>query len=159
MCFLVHFPEVIIGWEEIGGSEGMQLTPFEREIIDSLVWQVEGFKCGRVKERATNRILRATLRRIEHRVIASSLEARDVSRPDRDHVVPVKTISDMLKNKDDVSAESFIAILEQFYLSVEISVSEHQRLNSLGLGRDVPRNWDGKDLFARYKEAGIPIEY
>ena len=56
----------------------MQFTPFESEILDSILWQVEGFKIGRVIQRATTRILRATIRRTRPRLIARS-EGADAS--------------------------------------------------------------------------------
>jgi len=47
----------------------MNLTLFENEIIDSLLWQIKGYKDGYVSERATNRILSVSLCRIKHRLI------------------------------------------------------------------------------------------
>src|SRR5258705_265551 len=34
----------------------MKLTPFESEILDSILWQVEGLRLGRVTLRATRRV-------------------------------------------------------------------------------------------------------
>jgi len=53
----------------------MNQTPFESEILDSILWQVEGLRLGRVTRRATTRILRATVRRIRPRLIARSQSA------------------------------------------------------------------------------------
>ena len=73
----------------------MKLTPFESEIVDSILWQVEGFKRGRVTKRVTTRILRATVRRIRPRLIARSKAANGHSR-EKDHAIPVHIICDRI---------------------------------------------------------------
>lgn len=55
----------------------MNLTPFESEIVDSLLWKIKGFKEGHVSERATNRVLRASLRRVKHRLVGYSFESEN----------------------------------------------------------------------------------
>lgn len=70
----------------------MKLTPFESEILDSILWQVEGFRLARVTGRATTRILRATLRRIKPRIIARTQSAEPGKR-ERDHAIPIPLAS------------------------------------------------------------------
>ena len=91
----------------------MNLTPFKYEIIDSLLWQIKGFKEGEVSERATNRILRASLRRIKPRLIGCT----KVTATNNDHDVPVKVIVQLLPGTQDLSKISVIDILGKFYTS------------------------------------------
>jgi hypothetical protein len=73
----------------------MKLTPFESEILDSILWHVEGFKTGRVSRRATMRILRATIRRVRPRLIARSQAAESTGRI-VDHAIPVLVLCDRI---------------------------------------------------------------
>ena len=45
----------------------MKFTPFESEVLESILWLAEGLRIGRVTKRVTTRILRATIRRIRPR--------------------------------------------------------------------------------------------
>lgn len=136
----------------------MNLTPFESEIVDSLLWQIKGFKDGQVSERATNRILRATLRRIKHKVAGHSIESVNASSTNKDHAIPVKVIIKMLMETSELTKESALGILGKFYISVTITKQEHiSVLKKLGLESEMPENWDGNDQFARYKHAGIEV--
>jgi len=136
----------------------MKLTPFENEMIDSLIWQIKGYKEGCVTERATNRTLRASLRRINHRVLGHSVDSIKAQSTHNDHAVPVKIIVAMLMEEPELTKERVLSILGEFYVSVTISKHEHiSVLKTLGLESDMPKNWDGVDPFARYKTAGIEI--
>lgn len=136
----------------------MRLTPFENEVVDSLLWQIKGFKEGYVTERATNRILRASLRRIKHRLVGYSAESAKTSSTDNDHAVPVKIIIKMLMEAPELSKDVAIDLLSRFYISVTITRREHTVvLKELDLESEMPSNWDGVDPLARYKQAGIEI--
>jgi hypothetical protein len=133
----------------------MRLTPFESEILDSILWQVEGLKNGRVTERATCRILRATLRRIRPRLIASS-EAACADDREVDHAIPVHVLCQRILNTPNLDRTKLEAILDQWLVSVELTVSEHREvLQKGGLANQVPHDWDGADILARYRVAGI----
>ena len=51
------------------------ITKFEDEAIDSILWQLEGYWNGRVTKRATARILRASLRRVNPPIAAHSVQS------------------------------------------------------------------------------------
>lgn len=137
----------------------MKLTPFESEIVDSLIWQIKGFKNGYVSERATNRVLRASLRRIKHRIVGASQNGRTAQRQATDHAVPVKVIINMLMTAPELDRDVVLEILKKFYVSVILSEDEHKiSLNNIGLESDMPSYWDGEDPLARYKAAGIKVE-
>ena len=98
----------------------MNLTPFESEIVDSLLWQIKGFKEGHISERATNRILRASLRRIKHRLVGYSIESISALSTDNDHVVPVKVIIKILMDSSELTKDIIVETLSNFYVSVTI---------------------------------------
>lgn len=136
----------------------MKLTPFENEIIDSLLWQVKGFKEGHVTERATNRVLRASLRRVKHRISGYSTESTKAKTTHIDHAVPVKIIIKLLMESPELTKEGILEVLRKFYISVTISEHEHTSvLKNLGLESEMPENWNGIDPFARYKRARIKV--
>ncbi|MDQ8205722.1 hypothetical protein [Pelagicoccus sp. SDUM812003] len=133
-------------------------TPFESEVVDLAVWLLEGLKKGRTTERATNRILRATLRRIKPKLIGESLESRDSSANDIDHAVPMKVIVSKI-HEGEYTKERIQSILDQFLVSVKLTKDEHtQVLKKAGLSKDMPADWDGVDPYSRYKKAGIKIK-
>ena len=133
----------------------MHLTPFESEILDSILWQVEGLKIGRVTKRATTRILRATIRRLRPRLIARS-EATDGNRREIDHAIPVHVLCDRILGISDLDRGKLEAILHEWLVTVELTVSEHrQLLRKCGLASRMPDGWDGVDPLARYRVGGI----
>ena len=136
----------------------MELTDFESEIIDSLLWQVKGFKNGHVSERATKRILRASIRRIKSKNIGFSSASENETKNDEDHAVPVKVIIQMIMDSKNIDRASIIEILDKFFVSVTITKKEHKEtLKNNGLESDMPNDWDFNDPFARYKSVGIKI--
>ena len=138
----------------------MKLTEFESEIVDSLLWQIQGFKENRVSERATNRILRASIRRIKHRLAGHSVESRNSieKENENDHAVPVKVIIQMIMDTPNITKDQVIDILSKFYVSVTISKHEHVSvLRASALDSDMPDDWDRVDCLARYKSAGIDV--
>lgn len=136
----------------------MKLTPFESEIIDSILWQIKGFKNGVVTERATNRILRASIRRIKTTNIGFSLESEKETDNENDHAIPVKIIIEMIMDSKNINKESILQVLSKYYVSVVITRKEHKiTLKKHGLESDMPSNWNNIDPLARYKAAGIKI--
>jgi len=132
----------------------MQFTPFESEIVDSILWQAEGFKLGRVTKRATNRILRATIRRIRPRVIARS-EAAQADIRELDHAIPVQVLANRILETQNLDRAKLETILHEWLVAVELTASEHRELLNCGLGRCMPKDWDGIEPLARYRDAGI----
>ena len=145
---------------------GLQgLTPFEREVIDSIHWQLEGHCSGRVSRRATTRILRATLRRIKPRLAARSIHlpatlpkraGRDIA---LDHAIPLAVLVDELLSLGAASREALENAIISRLVLVAITKNEHDIvLRKAGLSKSMPSAWDGRDPFARYRAAGIEIE-
>lgn len=136
----------------------MKLTKFEEEIVASLLWQIRGCKEHYVTERATNRVLRASIRRIKLRPAGCSIESMNSIETDNDHAVPVKVIIQYLMDEPSLTKDRVIEILDRFYVSVTISKQEHVSvLRTLGLESKMPDGWDVVDPFARYKHAGIEL--
>lgn len=135
----------------------MKLTPFESEILDSILWQVEGLKLGRVTRRATTRILRATIRRIRPRLIARS-QLAESGTCERDHAIPLHVLCDRILNTDDLDRASLTKIIADGLVCVELTAQEHREvLCKCGLSRRMPDNWDGIDPLARYRVANIQL--
>jgi hypothetical protein len=105
----------------------MQLTPFESEIVDSILWQVEGLRLGRVTHRATTRILRATIRRIQPRLIARSRAAEAGGR-EADHAIPVYLICDRILRTPDLDRNKLETILDEWLVTVELTALEHREV-------------------------------
>ncbi|MBU1447017.1 MAG: hypothetical protein KKF58_01775 [Gammaproteobacteria bacterium] len=78
-----------------------------------------------------------------------------------EHVIPVKVVMDMLISdwRDTAVTNQNVLKLKEFLrdnlLLAEITHEEDGMLNQCGLQKKMPSNWDGVDLFARYRAAGI----
>ncbi len=133
----------------------MPLTPFESEVLESILWQVEGCKNGRVTERVTTRILRATIRRIKPRLIARS-EAAENGKSVVDHTVPVHTLCKRILDTPDLDRTKLEEILQEWLVCAHLTEVEHtETLAKHNLQNSMPHDWDNKDPLARYKAAGI----
>lgn len=134
-----------------------EFTAFETEVIDLVIWLCKGLKNG-ISKRATNRILRTTLRRIKSKTIGKSVGAKTSTETVLDHAVPLKFIVAEIC-KGEPSKERIVSILDQFLVSVKLTRQEHTSiLHAANLAEDMPSDWDGKDCLARYKRSGIEIE-
>ena len=138
-------------------KSSMTLTPFESEILDSILWQVEGFRRGRVTRRVTTRILRATFRRIRPRLVARS-KSVDSGRRELDHAIPLRIVCDRILSTDDLDRIKLQKIVADWLVAVELTSEEHRQvLQKCGLSRCMPLDWDGADPLARYRIAGIQL--
>jgi hypothetical protein len=135
------------------------MTPFETEVLDSVLWQLKGFKEGKVTERVTKRILRATLRRIKPKIVGKSLKVSTSEKTDIDHAVPLNIVVEVLLGETDLSIEGVKNLLATYLVSMELTAHEHRViLKELGLSKKMPRNWDGVNPYARYQVAGIQFD-
>jgi hypothetical protein len=136
-----------------------KFTPFEAEVIESLLWQHEGYWKGRVSERATKRIMRASLRRIKSPVIAcSKMSRRNGVEVQRDHAVPLNVIVEKILARRNWSNRGLTGLLNRTMVYVLLTRDEHVRqLTCTGLNRKMPSDWDGKDVFVRYSKANIQL--
>ena len=73
----------------------------------------------------------------------------------KDHAVPVKIISEMLKQVNCPSEASIEKLLLNFYRLGVLTHEEDKTLNQLNLKSAMPNDWDGKNVFARYEKANI----
>ncbi|MGV8899389.1 MAG: hypothetical protein ACOH2B_09150 [Burkholderiaceae bacterium] len=132
------------------------MTPFELEILDSVILQLRGFHSKEVSLRATTRILRATLRRIKPPVVGRSVKLVPGDSGEIDHAVPLKVVVDELLKRKKWAKNKLLVFLEEWLARVEITRDEHRvDLEKLGLGCAMPEDWDNIDVFARYRAAGI----
>jgi hypothetical protein len=69
--------------------------------------------------------------------------------------MPVKVISELLKQDDCHSEESVEKLLLNFYKLGVLTQEEDKVLNQLSLKSAMPNDWDGINVFARYEKAGI----
>lgn len=85
-----------------------------------------------------------------------------------DHVVP-KTryiqkycmkaaVTGQFENGEKFSEAAIKGFLERYWKVTVITKEEDDKLTHAGLREKMPKDWDGKDLFARYKAVGITVE-
>ena len=139
------------------------MTEFENEMIASILWQIKGLRENEVSQRATKRILRASLRRISAKHIGSSIEAEAINlKPsliDIDHVIPVNVITNMILAQTDINKKSLVVFLGKYHCTAKITKQQHtQVLKEAGLSSKMPKDWDSVDLLARYSRVGIIIK-
>lgn len=73
-----------------------------------------------------------------------------------EHVVPRRVIISLLLDTVDVHEDRVRSAL-QLCVGAVVTKEEDRQLNSVGLRRRMPHDWDGVDVFARYKVAGIEL--
>ena len=73
----------------------------------------------------------------------------------KDHAVPVKIIHKILRKDLNPSEESIEKLLQTYYSLGVLTSDEDKALNKLGLKSEMPEDWDGVNVFARYEKAGI----
>ena len=135
----------------------LKFTPFESEVLESILWQVEGLRIGRVTKRVATRILRATIRRIRPRVIACSVAAHEDT-AEIDHAIPVHVLCNRILSTPDLNRKTLKKILHEWLVAVELTRSEHREvLKKCRLTSRMPHDWDGVDPLVRYVAAGISL--
>ena len=85
-----------------------------------------------------------------------------------EHIVPktkyiqepcvLAAIKGQFANGEKFSEEAVRQLLERYWLIALITKEEDDTLTNLGLQKKMPGDWDGTDVFARYKAAGISLE-
>lgn len=85
------------------------------------------------------------------RVIHGEIGSRLV----KDHSVPISVLAQTARRSELNSVEGTVAFFQRYYRVGVLTMDEDLRLSALKLGRSMPVDWDGKDPFARYREAGI----
>ena len=74
-----------------------------------------------------------------------------------EHAVPYTVIVNQLMDMKHLTAEAVTNVLKRLYSVRLVTKKEDVRLRNSGLRYKMPDNWNGKDIFARYKAVGIKI--
>ena len=74
-----------------------------------------------------------------------------------EHVVPRKVLREKLFSITSPTKRKVCNILSKYCVGVVVTNDEDKELNSLGLRATMPKDWDGKDIWARYSVAKIKI--
>ncbi len=76
-----------------------------------------------------------------------------------EHVVPQMEIVKMLMDMEPLEKKNVEMILTKYFRVILVTKDEHSKLNASGLRSKMPNDWDGKDVWARYKAVDIDQEY
>ena len=74
-----------------------------------------------------------------------------------EHTVPFTVIATRLMDIKHLTAKAVIKALKKWYSVMLVTKEEDLRLLKSGLRSKMPKNWDEKDVFARYKAVGIKL--
>ena len=75
-----------------------------------------------------------------------------------DHAIPRNILVKMIVGKrTHLSANKMLKLLREFCVAVVITSKEDSQLSKAGLRQKMPKKWNLKDLYARYKSVGIKI--
>ena len=84
-----------------------------------------------------------------------------LDRPDSEctveHVMPQMEIVNRLMDMRPLTEAGVIELLTNSLKVMVVTRDEHALLNSSGLRSTMPRDWDGRDVFARYAAIGIEV--
>ena len=75
-----------------------------------------------------------------------------------EHVIPKKVLIDTLFSMKNFTAKEIHTYLEKHCIGVVVTKDEDKRLRDLKLGSKMPDDWDGSDIWARYRLAGIEAQ-
>ena len=73
----------------------------------------------------------------------------------KDHSVPIKILHNLLIDEEFQSLELLEKFLLKYYTLGVITHEEHKILDQLNLKSEMPHDWDGINVFARYEKADI----
>ena len=74
-----------------------------------------------------------------------------------EHLIPRKIVRKMLFDLSAPTITEVRKILDAYCIGVVVTKEEDLRLNSIGLRSKMPEDWDGANLWARYREADIRV--
>jgi hypothetical protein len=72
-----------------------------------------------------------------------------------EHVVPKNIVVKQLSELAPISREAILSLFESLCVGAVVTKSEDKVLSSHGLRSRMPDGWDGSDIWARYRVAGI----
>ncbi|NCF48094.1 MAG: hypothetical protein GWP36_01065 [Bacteroidetes bacterium] len=92
--------------------------------------------------------------------IPKSISAQeDHGKTNVEHAVPIKVIIDLLLELEAPNKHNVRDILQKLYRVCRVTEEEHKKLRDVGLRYEMPADWNKSDPFARYKVAGIFVNY
>lgn len=74
---------------------------------------------------------------------------------DVEHAVPQMEIVNMLMDMEAITQTKVQSLLEKYFRVLLVTKEEHRLLNASGLRSSMPKDWDGEDVWARYRAVGI----
>jgi hypothetical protein len=74
-----------------------------------------------------------------------------------EHVVPKMAIVNRLMDMKPLTTRAITELLTSHFMVMLVTHEEHTRLTASGLRSQMPREWDGSDILARYAAVGISI--
>jgi hypothetical protein len=75
-----------------------------------------------------------------------------------DHAIPVSiSLLEVRSHEQGHSVDELVTLVAKYSTMVLITEEEDQKLRRAGLVKSMPENWDGIDLFARYRHVGIQL--
>lgn len=83
---------------------------------------------------------------------------KDVKERDVEHVAPISVIVGLLMSSKPPNEGEVRNILNKYYRIMLVTKDEQRNLRSLGRASKMPSDWDGKDIWARYRIAGIEFD-
>ena len=72
-----------------------------------------------------------------------------------EHVVPKNIVATRLRELAPVTREAIRSLFESLCIGAVVTKGEDKVLNAQGLRSRMPDGWDGSDVWARYRVAGI----
>lgn len=72
-----------------------------------------------------------------------------------EHIVPKRIVRNTLLQMAQSSAEEIHEYLKKYCIGVVVTKGEDQRLNAAGLNHEMPKNWNGDNVWARHDQVGI----
>lgn len=73
-----------------------------------------------------------------------------------EHVVPLKVVVDKIFiTPKNTSIQEYVDIINEWSVVAIIAREEDLLLRAFKLSKGMPEDWDGKDVFARYKVTGL----
>lgn len=75
----------------------------------------------------------------------------------KDHSVPIALLASWIREAHLETPACVDRLLDQWYHVALITKGEHDDLDEAGLQSAMPRDWNGKDPWARYAAAGIDL--
>lgn len=89
---------------------------------------------------------------------SKSATGKQLSDLDVEHVVPQMEIVNMLMNMEPLDKQNVESVLKKYFRVMLVTKDEHKKLNASGLRSKMPHEWDGVDVWARYRTVGVEPE-